>query len=120
MKLSIIQPELKWEDREANMLHLAELMLPLFGKTDIVVLPEMFTTGFTMNHSVSEESNGKTFLWLKDISHEGNFALCGSYPVSENGRYYNRFIFINPSGNYWLLRLYLINSESPSGVVLKS
>ncbi|HLN21006.1 MAG TPA: amidohydrolase [Bacteroidales bacterium] len=101
MRISIIQPDLKWEDRYYNLQHLSEMMHPLSGETDLVILPEMFTTGFTMNRSISEEPEGKTFIWMQETSQKAKFALCGSYPVTENGRYYNRFVFIIPEGKSW-------------------
>jgi predicted amidohydrolase len=97
MKVSVIQPDLKWEDKKANLLKLQGLILPLKNKTDIIVLPEMFTTGFTMSVSEqAEAADGETFSWMSQIAETGNFAVCGSYIVKEAGKYFNRFVFVTP------------------------
>lgn len=101
MRLSIVQPDLRWEDKNANISHLTRLLQPLKGLTDLVILPEMFTTGFTMNHNVSEDPSGSTYIWMKNMAAENSYAVCGSYPVSENNNYYNRFFFVSPQGQTW-------------------
>jgi predicted amidohydrolase len=100
MKISVIQPDIAWEDKPANFKILSGLIVPLFGMTDIVVLPEMFNTGFSMNPSVlCEPPDGITFHWMRNLAREGNFALCGSYIVTEKGKYYNRWVFVSPEGD---------------------
>lgn len=97
MKISIIQSDLKWEDKKTNLENFAELVSPLKGQTDLVILPEMFSTGFSMAaEKLAEEFNGNTIKWMSVISSEGNFAVCGSFIVKENGSYYNRFAFVSP------------------------
>ena len=65
IKVTTIQSNLVWEDIDANLEHFAHKIAPLNGKTDIVILPEMFTTGFTNNReSLAEVPEGKTFQWL--------------------------------------------------------
>jgi predicted amidohydrolase len=99
MKISVIQPDIIWEDKTANYKILSGLIEPLFGVTDIVVLPEMFNTGFSMNPSVlGELPEGDTFHWMKNLASNGNFGLCGSYIVIEHGMYFNRWVFISPDG----------------------
>jgi omega-amidase len=102
MKISIIQYDLVWEDKTSNFRKLSTLITPLFNQTDIVVLPEMFNTGFSINQkALAESPEAETFDWLADISRKGKFGICGSYIVKENGKYYNRWIFVTPEGNYW-------------------
>ena len=64
------------------------MIAPLFNNTDIVVLPEMFNTGFSMNpEDLGEMSGAETYNWMKNTAVKGNFGLCGSYIVSENNKY---------------------------------
>jgi omega-amidase len=94
MKISIIQSDIVWEDKYSNFRYLSELITPLFNKTDIVILPEMFNTGFSINpEALSEPPDGITYLWMKEIAEKGNFGICGSYIVKEDG---NRWVFIAP------------------------
>ena len=102
MKITIIQPDLLWENRHGNLSHLDLLIEPLLNNTDIVVLPEMFTTGFSMNVTLLAESQeGETFIWLKKTAMKGNFGICGSYIVQENNLFYNRWLFVSPEGDHY-------------------
>ena len=97
MRLSVIQPDLAWENKYLNLKTLEVLLQPLYGNTDLVVLPEMFNTGFSMNTAeLSEPQNGDTFLWMTEISFKGNFAICGSYLVKQDEKVYNRWVFVGP------------------------
>lgn len=98
----MIQPDLFWENKTKNFSALGDLLSPLSGMTDLVVLPEMFNTGFSMNTAeLSEPANGDTFLWMSKLCRNGNFAMCGSYMVSEQGKVYNRWVFTGPDGEYY-------------------
>src|SRR5450759_3846642 len=102
MKISIIQPDLAWEDKSRNFRNLGELISPLYKKTDIVVLPEMFNTGFSINpEQLSESPEAETFDWMKNIAQRGNFGLCGSYMVKENMHFFNRWVFVTPEKESW-------------------
>jgi omega-amidase len=102
MKISIIQPDLVWEDKSGNLKSLGKLISPLKNKTDIVILPEMFSTGFSMNpENLSESPEGVTFEWMKNISESGNFGLCGSYMVREHNHFFNRWVFVTPEKESW-------------------
>jgi predicted amidohydrolase len=102
MKISLVQPDTVWENKAENFRILKKLILPLSNKTDIVVLPEMFNTGFSMNPEfLGESPRTDTFDWMKSMAVEGNFGLCGSYMVRENGLYYNRFVFVSPGNEVW-------------------
>lgn len=102
MKISIIQSDLVWEDKTRNLKNLGELILPLSAKTDIVVLPEMFNTGFSMNPGkLCELPEAETFEWMQNISRKGNFGLCGSYIVKENSDFFNRWYFVTPENEFW-------------------
>jgi omega-amidase len=97
MKISVIQSDIAWEDTALNFKNLTELLLPLYNKTDIAILPEMFNTGFSMNPAkFSETPDGETFSWMKKVAHKGNFGLCGSYMVRVDNLFYNRWVFVSP------------------------
>jgi predicted amidohydrolase len=101
LKVSLIQSKLIWENPRANMNAFANLLAYLKDKTHIAILPEMFTTGFTMNQELlAEETNGETLNWMRENAKRLNLAICGSIMVKENGHYFNRFIFVEPSGRY--------------------
>ena len=102
MKISIIQPDTVWENKSRNFENLAVLISPLYNKTDIVILPEMFNTGFSMDPEHFNESPGaETFIWLKEVARKGNFGICGSYMVNEKSRFYNRLVFVTPENEFW-------------------
>jgi len=99
MKATIVQTDLRWEDKEANLAHISSL-LSLAGKdTGLVVLPEMFTTAFSMDPlRLAETMEGPTVLWMKEKSSSGGFALCGSLIITEGDKFYNRLLLITPQG----------------------
>ena len=102
MKISVIQPEVAWENKSLNFQILSGILSPLFNKTDIVMLPEMFNTGFSMNpEALSESSYEETFLWIKEIAESGNFGVCGSYIFKENMNFFNRWVFVSPDNESW-------------------
>lgn len=102
MRITIVQPDIIWEDISANLKHLEDLIALSKGFTDIIVLPEMFTTGFSMNaRSYAEEPGSTTYKWMMNLALEKEAAVCGSYIVSENGAFYNRFVFVSPSGDHY-------------------
>jgi predicted amidohydrolase len=111
MKISLIQTDLKWEDKKANFSRFQDLLLPLKGKTDLVILPEMFSTGFSMSaEKLSEDPGGETFRWMSDMAGKGHFGICGSYIVRENEKYFNRFVFVGPdSSSYYYDKRHLFS-----------
>jgi predicted amidohydrolase len=101
MKLSVIQQDIVWESKSLNLNNLERLVLPLAGKTDIVILPEMFNTGFTMNVTAhSEPPDGETYKWMSALSIKYGFAICGTYIVKEGQIVFNRWAFAGPEGEY--------------------
>ncbi|WP_317898574.1 nitrilase family protein [Aurantibacillus circumpalustris] len=101
MKTTIIQTSLHWENREKNIAHFDNLISSIKERTNLIILPEMFTTGFSMNpEKVSEPSNGGTLKWLKQKAKEKNCVITGSVAVEEKGNYYNRLFWVNESGEY--------------------
>jgi omega-amidase len=99
--ITTIQTSLFWEDKRANLQMLEEKIAALSAKTEIVVLPEMFSTGFSMQPKLfAEDMNGETLEWMKRISSEKGIVLTGSIIAEENGAYYNRLIWMLPNGQF--------------------
>jgi len=100
LRITLIQSEIIWEDIEANLQMFDEKINKISGKTEIVILPEMFTTGFTMNSKyLSEGINGRSINWMKRKSKQINAIITGSLIINENGKYYNRLIWAVPNGS---------------------
>jgi omega-amidase len=102
-RITLAQQPLAWHDAAANRAHFGEVLRPLAGKTDLVVLPEMFTSGFTMNpEKYAEEANGETRAWLLAQANVLDAAVGGSVAVTDGGRHFNRFMVALPGGpTYW-------------------
>jgi omega-amidase len=102
-RVSVVQQPLVWQDAAANRAHFGEVLAPLAGLTDLVVLPEMFTTGFTMKPEAhAEAADGATRAWLLAQARALDAAVGGSVAVKEQGRFYNRFMLALPQGlTYW-------------------
>jgi predicted amidohydrolase len=101
LTITTIQTRLHWEDKEANLLMLEQKINALGGETEIVVLPEMFSTGFSMRpEALAETMEGETVAWMKRLSAENKVIITGSLIIEENGKYYNRLIWMMPHGAY--------------------
>ncbi len=101
LKITIIQSDLHWEDIEANLAMFEEKIWQLGPSTDVIVLPEMFTTGFTMNASkLAEHMNMRTFKWMKQMADQTNALVLGSYIVKVHDRYFNRLLWMEPGGAF--------------------
>ena len=99
LKVAIIQSDLVWEQPKKNRKHFTEKIETINTAVDVIVLPEMFTTGFTMNpNEVAEPMDGKTVTWMQNTAIETNAAIAGSVVITENGKFYNRFLFVEPNG----------------------
>ena len=99
LQVAIFQLDLVWEDPSANRMKIDEWLQKIKRGTDIVFLPEMFATGFSMNVSdLAEPMDGETIQWMKVRSKVHQLALCGSLIIHENGQYFNRLVFVEPSG----------------------
>ncbi len=99
LTVALVQTELYWERIEQNLDHFGKLLKPLKNKADLILLPEMFTTGFSMNPAdLAEEMNGTAVSWLKARADELGCVVAGSIMVRENNHYFNRFIWMTPSG----------------------
>ena len=99
MRITLVQSALHWENPEANRTMFAAKLAPLAGATDLVVLPEMFTTGFSMNAAkLAEDMQGPTLRWMREQAAGLGAALCGSFICSDAGKYYNRLVWMYPDG----------------------
>jgi omega-amidase len=99
MKITLIQTPLFWENPNKNRVYLTEKINAISSDVDLIVLPEMFTSGFTMKpKNVAETMQGETISWLKETAKEKNCAITGSLVIEENNNYYNRLVFVFPSG----------------------
>jgi predicted amidohydrolase len=99
LTFTLIQTALHWEDKAANLTMLEEKILGIKEKTEVVILPEMFSTGFSMQPGkFAEHMDGQTVEWMKKVSAEKKVILTGSLIMEENGKYYNRLIWMLPNG----------------------
>jgi omega-amidase len=101
LTVTLIQTDLSWEDKAANLRRLEEKINNIPEKTEVVVLPEMFSTGFSMNAgALAESMDGETVKWMKRVSAENGIVLTGSMIAEEEGRYFNRLVWMLPNGQY--------------------
>ncbi len=101
LKITLLQAYLFWENIDKNLQNISLKLSGIREKTDLIILPEMFTTGFTMNAAqLAEDMEGKTMAWLKNTAHKYNAVITGSFIVKENDKFYNRLVWMNPDGAY--------------------
>jgi predicted amidohydrolase len=99
LRVTLIQQPLLWQDPDANRARFESLLSPLAGGTDLIVLPETFTTGFSMEvERVGEPAGGPTVRWLQELSEQLDAAIMGSVITEEGGQYFNRLLWVTPSG----------------------
>ena len=99
LTISIIQSELFWEDKQANLSMFETKIMGIQERTEIVVLPEMFSTGFSMRpKQMAESMEGETVSWMKKIAAAKKIILTGSVIITENGHFYNRLLWVLPNG----------------------
>ena len=101
LTITTIQSNLIWEEKSANLRLLEQKITGIEEKTEIVILPEMFSTGFSMRPELlAETMDGETVEWMKRVSRENSIVLTGSIMIMEDGNYYNRLIWMLPNGQY--------------------
>lgn len=99
LTFTLIQTNLHWEDKQANLRMLEEKIKAIGEKTQVVVLPEMFSTGFSMKpEALAEPMDGETVGWMKRVAAEKRVILAGSVIIEDGGRYFNRFLWMLPNG----------------------
>lgn len=115
LKIACVQTNLYWEDVHANLAMLEEKISGIDYSPDIIILPEMFNTGFSMQAAkLAEPINGHTFKWLKLMATQTQSAICGSFMVKEDTQFYNRFTFMQPNGCYYFydkMHLFSLSGE---------
>lgn len=101
LRVSLVQTSIEWENHQANLSHYSSLIADLKGKTDLVILPEMFATGFTMHPAkVAEQMDGASVQWMAAQAMALEAAITGSLAIEENGQYYNRLFWVEPDGQF--------------------
>ncbi len=100
LRVTLAQIDIEWENPDENRRKLETIIPTLKGESDLILLPETFTTGFTMNlNRLAESMSGPTFVLLQQLSSLTGAAIGGSLIIRENGRFYNRFVFVKPDGS---------------------
>ena len=101
LNVTIVQADIHWHAAAENCDYFANVIDSLEELTDLVVLPEMFTTGFTMDaQSQAEQMNGPSVKWMRKVATNRKVNLCGSLIIEDNGRFFNRFIVMKPDGSH--------------------
>lgn len=101
LKVTIIQSDLHWEDIGANLAMLEEKIWRINGNTDVIILPEMFTTGFTMNATrLGEMMNMRTTKWMRQMADQTGALVLGSFIANVHERFYNRLLWMEPGGHF--------------------
>lgn len=101
LTVTIIQSDLFWEDKDANLKSFKEKILSITQHTELIILPEMFTTGFSMSpETLAEKMDGKTIRWMKEISASRKAVVTGSVIIEEDGHCFNRLIWMLPTGDF--------------------
>jgi len=99
LTITTIQTNLHWENKQANLLLLEDRLRNLEQQTEIVVLPEMFSTGFSMRpQDLAETMEGETVMWMKEMAAQYRIVLTGSIIIEEDKKFYNRLVWMLPNG----------------------
>ncbi len=100
LHITLVQPDIVWEDKSANLQQYEHMIAGIKGDKHIVVLPEMFSTGFSMDaERLAESMNGPTVNWMAATAVKHRCIITGSLIITEDGNYYNRMIWVQPDGN---------------------
>lgn len=95
ISIALVQTDLIWKDKKNNLINIEQRISKMHENVDIIVLPELFNTAFCIDDlSLAENENSETVAWMKQISNQKKCAICGSILIKENGKVYNRFLFI--------------------------
>lgn len=102
LKITLVQTELEWENAPANLKRFNKILQGIRkNKTDIILLPEMFTTGFTMNaKQLAERMDGESVQWMRELAAKKNAVVCGSLVIEDKKKFYNRLVWMRPDGTY--------------------
>lgn len=98
LKVTIVQADLVWENKRANLDRFTEILRDVNG-SDLIILPEMFSTGFSMrSKDLAENMMGESVTWMRDIATKKNAVICGSLMIEDDEQFYNRLIWMEPDG----------------------
>ncbi len=101
LTISLVQTSLEWENKTKNLENLEQKIISIKEKTELVLIPEMFSTGFSMNpKALAETMEGETIKWMKRVAAGKKIILAGSLIIEEEGKYYNRLVWMLPNGQY--------------------
>lgn len=101
LKITVFQGYLFWENIDKNLQNIALRLSGIREKTDLIIMPEMFNTGFTMDaERLAEPMNGKTMQWMRTIAQKYSCTITGSLIIKETDKYYNRLIWMRADGTY--------------------
>ena len=102
IKVTLVQSPLHWENPKANRDMFEHKIAMMEDYTELIILPEMFTTGFTMNpQQCAEPHLGESFQWMQNLASERGVAICGSIVTEDKGKYFNRLYWVQPDGTYY-------------------
>lgn len=117
LRVTIVQMDIAWEDKEKNLEKVHDFILSDFSTSDVFILPEMFSTGFSMNCSQLAESEvGNTVSKIKMWAIKYNVAICGSFIAEDKGEFYNRGFFITPENEYFYDKHHLFRMGNEANV----
>jgi len=101
LTITLIQTDVHWQDKDANLAMLEEKIWAIEESTDVIILPEMFSTGFTMDVTgCSELMNMQTFKWMERMAVQKSAVVTGSFIVNDHGKYFNRLVWMQPDGEF--------------------
>lgn len=100
IRTSIIQADLAWENKTANLERFAQKISALKGSTEIIILPEMFSTGFSMNINLAETMEGESLQWMKSQASRHRMIIAGSLMIKDRDQYFNRMVWMQPDGKF--------------------
>ncbi|HEX6332685.1 MAG TPA: amidohydrolase [Flavisolibacter sp.] len=101
LTFTLVQSDLAWEDKAANLGMFAKKINQMQDRTQVVILPEMFSTGFSMNTGqLAETMEGSTLDWMEQVAAEKRVIVTGSAIIEENGHFFNRLVWMQPDGTY--------------------
>ncbi|MDR0428352.1 MAG: nitrilase family protein [Dysgonamonadaceae bacterium] len=118
LRISIVQSDIRWEDKERNLEHFHSLISPLKGNSNLVVFPETFSTGFSMNVlPLAETNNDKTIRTIQEWSEELNIAIAGSFMAKDDeNNYYNRGFFVAGKEKYFYDKRHLFRMGEENNI----
>ena len=103
LNLAYIQADLRWEDKRANLTHFEELLAQVQPETDLILLPETFTTAFPVDPKrFAEPLDGPTMQWLHNQANAKNAVIATTFPIEKDGHYYNSLVWMRPDGSFEL------------------